>query len=117
MALKLPAAQDPVLAAMTPRPRSQMSQPASNLDPLIVGIQVEMETLIITHNKFGWQDLEPGIRKTIRARWVAALEGFGLSEIQAACRKFTAQNPDGNPNEGHIRKLILQRRGRELRNA
>lgn len=39
-----------------------------------------------------------------------ALQNYGLDEIQAACKQAVLENHKKQPNEGHIKNIILRAR-------
>ncbi len=66
-------------------------------------------------DKFGWDRLDAGIRKALRADWMDALQNYPIDEIQTACRRHVRERPSKIPNEGHILGLIIKARGESLR--
>lgn len=74
-----------------------------------------MEAMISKHDKFGWNQMNAGIRKMIREDWLAALQVFPLEEVRQACRMHTQEEPNKVPNEGHIKSLILRERAKVVR--
>ena len=63
-------------------------------------------------DKFGW-DRDRGTLSHDRMMtdWMTALQDYALDEVQAACRQAVLDFPNKQPNEGHIRKLIMKHRG------
>ena len=69
-----------------------------------------METLVRKHDKFGWDQMNIGMRQMIREDWLAALAEYSVEEVRAACRQHTIDAPNKVPNEGHIKAIIVKGR-------
>lgn len=66
------------------------------------------------HDKFGWDQMNAGMRRMIREDWLAVLSDYPVAEVRAACRLHTQEAPNKVPNEGHIKAIILRERGKVL---
>lgn len=71
----------------------------------------ELEALAKKFDRFGWdRDRGTAAQDRIITDWMDALEDFPMAEIRAACKRCVLENPNGMPNEGHVRAAILEAR-------
>lgn len=82
------------------------------LDRHRADVCIVMEAMVRKHDKFGWDQMNAGMRQMVREDWLAALADFPVEEVRAACRQHTIDAPDRVPNEGHIRAQIMKARSR-----
>ena len=74
-------------------------------------VAVELEVLAKKFDRYGWErDRGQHAHDRQLNDWMDALSDFTLPEIQAACRQAVSDNPDKMPNEGHIRRIVLNNR-------
>ena len=79
-------------------------------------VAFELEVLAKKHDRFGWdRDRGTATQDRLITDWMNALQNYTLAEIQKACGEFTSEFPDKAPNEGHIRKIIIANRKKEIR--
>lgn len=81
-----------------------------DLDNHRAAVCLIMETMVRKHDKFGWDQMNAGMRKMIREDWLAALADYPVGEVRTACRKHTQELPNKVPNEGHILSQIINAR-------
>jgi len=84
------------------------SLPQHELDKHRANVCVVMEVLVRKHDKFGWDQMNAGMRQMIREDWLAALAEYPVDEVRSACRQHTQDAPNRVPNEGHIKAIILK---------
>lgn len=70
--------------------------------------------MVRKHDKFGWDQMNSGMRQMIREDWLAALSPYPVDECRAACRIHTQEAPNKVPNEGHIKAIILRERAKAV---
>lgn len=64
-------------------------------------------------DRFGWdRDRGSIAHDRMLSDWMDALQDYALDEVQAACRQAVLDFPNKQPNEGHIRNLVMKQRGR-----
>lgn len=90
------------------------SLPQHELDKHRANVCVVMETMVRKHDKFGWDQMNTGMRQMIREDWLAALSDYPVDEVRGACRLHTQEMPNKVPNEGHIKAIIIRERGKVL---
>jgi len=90
------------------------SLPPHELDKHRANVCVVMETMVRKHDKFGWDQMNAGMRQMIREDWLAALSDYPVGEVRGACRLHTQEAPNKVPNEGHIKAIIVRERGKAL---
>ena len=71
-----------------------------------------MEVMVRKHDKFGWDQMNAGMRQMIREDWLACLSDYPVAEVRTACRLHTQEAPSKVPNEGHIKAIILRERAK-----
>ena len=103
----------PVKPTVIPLLTKSLTPPALDKHRAEVGLSLEI--IVRKFDKFGWDRLEPGMRKALRADWMDALQDYPIDEINTACRRHVRERPDKIPNEGHILGLIIKARGEALR--
>lgn len=69
-----------------------------------------MEVMVRKHDKFGWDQMNAGMRQMIREDWLSALSDYPVDEVRNACRMHTQEMPNKVPNEGHIKAILLRER-------
>ena len=78
-------------------------------------IAVELEVLAKTFDRFGWdRDRGTASHDRIVTDWMDALQDYPLAEVQAACAAAVKENPNKQPNHGHIKDHIQRERARKL---
>lgn len=92
------------------KPLLTKSLPPHELDKHRANVCVVMEMMVRKYDKFGWDQMNAGMRQMIREDWLAALADYPVEEVRAACRQHTADMPNKVPNEGHIKAQILRAR-------
>lgn len=71
-----------------------------------------LEVMARKFDKFGWDRMESPVRTMLVKDWMDALCDYPIDEIHQACRRAVEENPGKMPNEGHIKRLIIDgRRG------
>lgn len=48
------------------------------------------------------------------ADWADTLQDWHVGQIKTALREWRDENPDKRPNPAHIRKIMLERRGKRI---
>jgi hypothetical protein len=86
---------------------------SQDLDKHRAHVALELEILSKKFDRFGW-DRDRGFiaHDRMMLDWMDALQDFGLDEIKNACREAVLEYPNKQPNEGHIRKIIMKIRGK-----
>lgn len=96
-------------------PLSKTSLDSQSFDKHRAMIGFELEVLSKKVDRFGWdRDRGSAAQDRLMVDWMDALCDFTLAEVKAACRQAVLDNPNKCPNEGHVRKLILSARQRDL---
>lgn len=90
------------------------SLPPHALDKHRADVCLVMEVMVRKHDKFGWDQMNAGMRQMIREDWLAVLSDYPVDEVRAACRLHTQEQPNKVPNEGHIKAIIVRERGKVL---
>ena len=90
------------------------SLPPQELDKHRANVCLVMEVMVRKHDKFGWDQMNAGMRQMIREDWLAVLSDYPVDEVRAACRLHTQEQPNKVPNEGHIKAIIVRERGKVL---
>ena len=96
------------------KPLLTKSLPQQELDKHRADVCVVMETMVRKHDKFGWDQMNAGMRQMIREDWLDALADYPVSEVRGACRLHTLEAPNKVPNEGHIKAVILRERAKAV---
>ena len=96
------------------KPLLTKSLPPQELDRHRADVCVVMESMVRKHDKFGWDQMNAGMRQMIREDWLAALSDYGVGELRTACRTHTQEMPNKVPNEGHIKAIILRHRSKAV---
>ena len=86
------------------------SLPPHELDDHRADVCVVMEMMVRKYDKFGWDQMNKGMRQMIREDWLDALADYPVAEVRAACRQHTIDMPNKTPNEGHIKAQIIKAR-------
>lgn len=86
------------------------SLPQQELDDHRANVCVVMEMMVRKYDKFGWDQMNAGMRQMIREDWLTALADYPVDEVRNACRIHTQEAPNKVPNEGHIKAIILRER-------
>lgn len=97
---------------ITPLLTKSLPQPA--LDKHRADVCLVMEVMVRKHDKFGWDQMNAGMRQMIREDWLAVLSDYPVDEVRGACRLHTQEQPNKVPNEGHIKAIIVRERGKVL---
>ena len=82
------------------------------LDKHRADVCVVMEMMVRKYDKFGWDQMNSGMRQMVREDWLFALADYPVDEVRAACRQHTIDMPSKVPNEGHIKAQILKARAK-----
>lgn len=90
------------------------SLPPHALDKHRADVCLVMEVMVRKHDKFGWDQMNAGMRQMIREDWLAVLSDYPVDEVRGACRLHTQEQPNKVPNEGHIKAIIVRERGKVL---
>jgi len=90
------------------------SLPPQELDKHRADVCLVMEVMVRKHDKFGWDQMNAGMRQMIREDWLAVLSDYPVDEVRGACRLHTQEQPNKVPNEGHIKAIIVRERGKVL---
>lgn len=90
------------------------SLPPQELDKHRANVCMVMEVMVRKHDKFGWDQMNAGMRQMIREDWLAVLSDYPVDEVRGACRLHTQEQPNKVPNEGHIKAIIVRERGKVL---
>jgi len=88
------------------------SLPQHELDKHRANVCLVMEVMVRKHDKFGWDQMNAGMRQMIREDWLHALADYPVDEVRTACRIHTQEQPGKVPNEGHIKAIILRQRAK-----
>lgn len=88
------------------------SLPPHELDKHRADVCLVMEVMVRKHDKFGWDQMNAGMRKMIREDWLAVLSDYPVDEVRAACRLHTQEAPNKVPNEGYIKAIIVRERAK-----
>lgn len=96
------------------KPLLTKSLPPHELDKHRADVCVVMEVMVRKHDKFGWDQMNAGMRQMIREDWLAALADYPVDEVRTACRMHTQEQPSKVPNEGHIKAIITRERAKIL---
>lgn len=91
-------------------PSLTKSLPPHELDKHRAAVCLVMEVMVRKHDKFGWDQMNAGMRQMIREDWLAALSDYPVQEVREACRMHTQEAPNKVPNEGHIKAIIVRER-------
>jgi hypothetical protein len=108
------------LTASTPeqtsaiKPLLTKSLPPQELDKHRADVCLVLEIMVRKHDKFGWDQMNAGMRQMIREDWLLALSPYPVDECRAACRIHTQDQPNKVPNEGHIKAIILRERAKAV---
>jgi len=90
------------------------SLPPQELDKHRADVCLVMEVMVRKHDKFGWDQMNAGMRQMIREDWLACLADYPVDEVRTACRLHTQEMPSKVPNEGHIKVIILRERSKVI---
>lgn len=77
-------------------------------------VAFELEVLAKKVDRFGWdRDRDTPAQDRLITDWMDALADFTLEEVKAACKQAILDNPNKCPNEGHVKRIVLNNRAKE----
>ena len=79
----------------------------------LVGLR--LEALAKKFDRFGWERDRGSFAHDQQVKdFMNALQDYPLDEIDAACAQAVLDNPSKMPNEGHIKRIIIAERKRQM---
>lgn len=77
-----------------------------------VEVGFELEILARKTDRFGWDAMNPHVRKRLVADWIDRLADFTMEEIRAATKHLLADDPKQAANEERVAAVINAERAK-----